>query len=114
MYLGFEKWENQVVLDQSNMGNNAFLENGARILPRSDLCGHLADLRGSNDIILEDNTFRRKPRDGVTIAAWTNIQGTTKGLHTLFSTAWIVGIGQIMGELALSILTAEPTKVDIE
>ncbi|KAK2563931.1 EGF-like repeat and discoidin I-like domain-containing protein 3 [Acropora cervicornis] len=97
LYLGFEKWEDQVILDESDMGNNAFLNNGAFIAPHKGMCGHFASLGKSGDILLEDTTFRGKPRNGVTVALWVNLARTSRGIHSLFSTARVMTIGQIMG-----------------
>ena len=98
LYLGFEKWEDQIVLDESDKGNNAFLNNGAFIAPHRGACGHFASLAKSGDILLEDTTFRGKPRTGVTVAIWVNLPGTSRGIHSVFSTARVMRIGQIMGK----------------
>ncbi|XP_022780705.1 uncharacterized protein LOC111321951 [Stylophora pistillata] len=97
LHLGFEKWENQVVLDESEKGNNAFLDKGAFIAPHRGVCGHYASLGKSGDILLEDKTFRGKPSAGITVASWVNLVGTTLGFHSVFSTARVMNIGQIMG-----------------
>ena len=101
LYLGFEKWEAQVVLDESDSGNNAFLDNGAFIAHHKGICGHFASLGKSGDIILEDTTFRGKPRSGITVASWVNLARTSRGIHSLFSTARVLTIGQIMGKADL-------------
>ena len=80
------------------MGNNAFLNNGAFIAPHKGMCGHFASLGKSGDILLEDTTFRGKPRNGVTVALWVNLARTSRGIHSLFSTARVMTIGQIMGK----------------
>ena len=98
IYLGFEKLEDQIVLDESDKGNNAFLNNGAFIIPHSGACGHFANLGKSGDILLEDTTFRGKPRTGVTVASWVNLVRTSRGIHSLFSTARVMSIGQVMGK----------------
>ena len=98
IYLGFEKWEDQVILDESDKGNNAFLNNGAFIAPHRGACGHFASLGKSGDILLEDTTFRGKPRSGITVASWVNLVGTSRGDHSLFSTARVMRIGQVMGK----------------
>lgn len=97
LHLGFEKWENQVVLDESDKGNNAFLDKGAFIAPHRGVCGHYASLGKSGDILLEDTTFRGKPRTGITVASWVNLVGSSRGYHSVFSTARVMNIGQIMG-----------------
>ena len=98
LYLGFEKWEDQIVLDESDKGNNAFLSNGAFIAPHRGACGHFASLGKRGDIILEDTTFRGKPRTAITVASWVNLPGTTRGSHSVFSTARVMRIGQVMGK----------------
>lgn len=97
LHLGFEKWENQVVLDESDKGNNAFLDKGAFIAPHRGVCGHYASLGKSGNILLEDKTFRGKPSTGITVASWVNLVGTSLGFHSVFSTAQVMNIGQIMG-----------------
>lgn len=98
LYLGFEKWEDQIVLDESDKGNNAFLNNGAFIAPHRGACGNFASLGKIGDIILEDTTFRGKPRTAITVASWVNLPGTTRGSHSVFSTARVMRIGQVMGK----------------
>ena len=98
LYLGFAKWEDQIVLDESDKGNNAFLSNGAFIAPHRGACGHFASLGKRGDIILEDTTFRGKPRTAITVASWVNLPGTTRGSHSVFSTARVMRIGQVMGK----------------
>ena len=98
LYLGFEKWEDQIVLDESDKGNNAFLSNGAFIAPHRGACGNFASLGKIGDIILEDTTFRGKPRTAITVASWVNLPGTTRGSHSVFSTARVMRIGQVMGK----------------
>lgn len=98
LYLGFEKWEDRVVLDESDKGNNAYLNNGAFIAEHKGMCGHFASLGKSGDILLEDTTFRGKPRSGITVASWVNLARTSRGIHSLFSTARVMTIGQVMGK----------------
>ena len=98
LYLGFEKWEDQIILDESDMGNNAYLNNGAFVAPHRGMCGHFAGLGTSGDILLEDTTFRGKPRSGITVASWVNLARTSRGMHSLFSTARVMTIGQVMGK----------------
>lgn len=104
LHLGFEKWENQVVLDESDKGNNAFLDKGAFIAPHRGVCGHYASLGKSGDILLEDTTFRGKPRTGITVASWVNLVGTSRGYHSVFSTARVMNIGQVMGNDSVLLL----------
>lgn len=86
-----------MVLDESDKGNNAFLDKGAFIAPHRGVCGHYASLGKSGDILLEDTTFRGKPRTGITVASWVNLVGSSRGYHSVFSTARVMNIGQIMG-----------------
>lgn len=80
------------------MGNNAYLNNGAFVAPHRGMCGHFAGLGTSGDILLEDTTFRGKPRSGITVASWVNLARTSRGIHSLFSTARVMTIGQVMGK----------------
>ena len=91
-----------MVLDESDKGNNAFLDKGAFIAPHRGVCGHYASLGKSGNILLEDKTFRGKPSTGITVASWVNLVGTSLGFHSIFSTAQVMNIGQIMGKIFFS------------
>ena len=93
-----------MVLDESDKGNNAFLDKGAFIAPHRGVCGHYASLGKSGDILLEDTTFRGKPRTGITVASWVNLVGSSRGYHSVFSTARVMNIGQIMGKKRILLL----------
>ena len=85
------------MMDDSGLGNNAFLEYGARIGSHTTACGYFADLSRAGDVMLEDLTFRKKPEKGVTVAMWVKLVNSTAGSHSLFSTAKSVTSGQITG-----------------
>lgn len=95
-----------MVLDESDKGNNAFLDKGAFIAPHRGVCGHYASLGKSGNILLEDKTFRGKPSTGITVASWVNLVGTSLGFHSIFSTAQVMNIGQIMGKIFFRTLEA--------
>ncbi len=97
--LDFEMVEGDVIVDQSGKGNNAYLERSALIREHDQMCGHYADLSGNGDIVLVDRTFRGKPRTGITIACWVNLQGNVFAKHSLFSTVRMVSPVNFIGEL---------------
>jgi hypothetical protein len=95
--LDFEDIDGHVIIDQSGKGNNAFMEKETRIVPYKSLCGHHLDLGYHGNLLLEDITFRTKPKYGISIACWVNLQGTSQGSHSIFSTSKMVNVGQIIG-----------------
>ena len=102
-HLNFEKSDGSIILDQSSMSNNAFLEQDGRIVSHQDACGKVADLARYGDIRLDERTFRRKPRNGISIATWVNLHKSSRGSHSLFSTAHAPrGFGSVQGKFCCS------------
>ena len=96
--LDFEVIDNSVVVDQSGYGNNGYLTVGAKIMDHPQICGHYADLTNQGSVILPDKAFVARPRTGITIACWVNIQGDVAGKHAIFTTVRMVGPEQFIGK----------------
>ena len=94
-----------MIIDQSGLGNNAYLEKHATVKAHDDMCGHFADLSGDGDVILVDRTFRGKPRTGITITCWVNLRGSVYGKHSIFSTVRMVSPTNFIGKLLLPQIT---------
>ena len=69
------------------MSNNALLEEDGRLVPHRGACGKVAALGRHGDIRLNENTFRGKPYNGISISVWINLHNSSRGSHSLFSTA---------------------------
>lgn len=89
--LDFEVVQNHVVLDQSGYRNYAYLDAHVEIREHSQICGHYADFTNQGEILFSAPNFIGKPRTGITIAAWVNIQDTVAGKHSIFSTVRKIG-----------------------
>lgn len=84
--LDFEVIENHVVIDQSGWGNHGYLDQNVGIREHPQICGHYADMTTMGEVLLSAQTFLGKPKTGITIACWVNIQGDITGKHSIFST----------------------------
>lgn len=97
--LDFETVDGEVVVDKSGKGNNAFMREETRILPYKGICGHHADLGYHGNLLLQDETFRQKPKYGISIACWVNVQGSSRGSHSMFSTSKVVSESRVLGKI---------------
>lgn len=84
--LDFEVVQNREVIDQSGHSNNGFLDQQVVIREHPQICGHYADLTNNGEILFYPDSFFGKPRTGISIACWVNIQGDLSGKHSIFST----------------------------
>ena len=96
LHYDFNNSTQEVILDISSYGNNAYLENGAQIQPASEVCGSKADLRPRGDILMEDFKVKDKPKRAISIASRVRLQDT-RGAHSIFSTAKTDENGEIQG-----------------
>ena len=78
--------QNSVVIDQSGYSNNGYLDRHALIKEHPQICGHYADLTNAGEILFSAAQFIGKPRSGISISCWVNIQGDLGGKHSIFST----------------------------
>jgi len=95
--LDFEVVENSMVVDQSGYSNNGYLDRHVVIREHPQICGHYADLVNLGEIIFSAQTFLGKPRSGITIACWINIQGDLGGKHSVFSTVRQIAVNNYIG-----------------
>ena len=99
--LDFEVIENHVAMDQSGNGNHGYFNRQVQIREHPQICGHFADLTNLGEVILSASTFYGKPRTGITIACWVNIQSEVSGKHSIFSTIRRTQENSFIGKLAL-------------
>ena len=93
----FNNITEEVIKDISGNGNNAYLENGAKIQQSTEVCGSEADLRPRGDILMEDIKVENKPKTAISLAVRLRVQ-EPHGLHSIFSTAKTAENGEIRGE----------------
>jgi len=84
--LDFEVIQNHMTIDQSGNGNNGYFNDQVIIREHPQICGHYADLTYMGEVLFSAQTFIKKPKTGITIACWVNIQGDIAGKHSIFST----------------------------
>ena len=95
--IDFEVVENHVAMDQSGNSNHGYFNRQVTIKEHPQICGHFADLTSIGEIIFPGATFYNKPRVGVTIACWVNIQSEVSGKHSIFSTIRRTADGTFIG-----------------
>ena len=83
--LNFEKVDNEIVLDSSPMGNNAFLNKGAAVYDTHGKCRHAARIGEGSDILLDGRNMRVKPRQAISLSVWIRVD-RTDGVHSIFDT----------------------------
>lgn len=84
MYLGFDRYINDKVLDNSKQNNNAFLKGGATVTKVDGSCGVCAQMLGGN-IDIQGKGFRGIPQSEITIAFMIKLLKINGLLH-LFQT----------------------------
>ncbi|KII66131.1 Thrombospondin-2 [Thelohanellus kitauei] len=102
-YYDFENIDDRIVVDISGTGNNGVIEGDATTRRHEESCGFYLDLNSSGRLILPDETFRNKPRVGITITLWLrihNIQGT----QSIFATEISDGPDPFIGSYHLEIV----------
>ena len=87
-----------MVIDQSGHGNSGYLDKNSLIREHPQICGHYADLSRNGQILISAQTFLSKPRNGISIACWVNIQtDNMNGKHSIFSTVREVSQHNFLG-----------------
>ncbi len=85
LYLGFDRYLDTRILDNSKENNNATLDNGATVTHNVDgCCGVCAQILGGN-INIQGKGFRGIPQTEITIAFMTKLSQINGVLH-LFET----------------------------
>ena len=84
------------------MNNNALLEEDGKLVPYVGACGRVVELGRHGDIRLNENTFRGKPYNAISISVWVNLHHSSRGSHSVFSTAHAPRrYTNVQGELAI-------------
>ena len=84
-YLRFETiFKDNVIVDESQLHNDAKIVNFARTALFSETCVNGVDLNGG-DILLNGHAFKHKPRFAITISAWIKLF-SLEGPKSLFDT----------------------------
>ena len=99
--MDFEVIKDRVVFDQSGYRNNGYLDRHVTIKEHPQICGHYADLSNLGEILFSAQTFLGKPRTGITIACWVNIQTELTGKHSIFSTIRQTGANNYIGKISI-------------
>ena len=85
-YLTFEKVDDQVILDRSSYGNNAFMDGGAKIIDSHGSCRHVVQVIPGADLVMDGRIMKIKPREAITIALWLRLDNRVDGVHSIFDT----------------------------
>ncbi|KAF1744687.1 hypothetical protein MXB_1000, partial [Myxobolus squamalis] len=87
--------DKKIILDISGTGNNALMDGDAFIAQHEETCGFYLDLNLTGRLILPDQTFRSKPRTGISISLWIKVS-------SIFATEISNGADQFMGKIRLN------------
>lgn len=86
IHLTFEKVDDQVVLDRSSYGNNAFMNGAAEIVDTHGSCRHAVKVVDGSELVIDGRIMKVKPREAITVALWLKLNNKADGVHSILDT----------------------------